>query len=390
MKKSFEKMPRNVTIESFKITKRNKEFIDKFLNYMKLHCVPTRWHKYKYVLYRYADLVEKDFDKLTRDEVHESAGIIASSKTLSATTIDNVIIDVRRAMKYLFGDDEDLPNFIKPLKIPKNQKQKGRLRLPKHFLDEKETYSLVKACGNSRDKFFIALLGLDAGIRPCEAFRMKWKQIEKDQHSHYITIDTAKKSGDKDTRVIRIIKSEPYFIQWMKDYPKTKTPEDFVFINIGNHKPLDIGTTSALFKRLRKKLNITDKLTPYVLRHSILTRMAKDSRIPMAVLKKFAGHSQRSNTIAEYTHIDDDDLKDMQLQINGKIKTKEEKKEEIKPVKCPKCNTMNEFDAEFCLNCNMALSQKRMVNIQELLDKNNEKVFGMLKKMLEDSKKSNK
>lgn len=383
MKQSFEKMPRNAIIENLSITNKNKEFTDKFLQYMKNQCVPDRFHKYKYSLYRFANLVEKDFNELTREDSREAGGIIGNSKTLSATTKVNIVGDVRRAMRYLFGQDEDLPDFIKPFKIPKNQKQKGRLRLPKHILDEKKTYSLVKACGNSRDKFFIALLGLDSGMRPCEAFRMKWKQIEKDEHSHYIVIDTAKKSGDKDTRVIRIIKSEPYFIQWMKDYPKTKTPEDFVFINVSNHKPLDIGTTHALFRRLRKKLKIDDKLTPYTLRHSLLTRMAKDSRIPMAVLKKFAGHTQRSNTIAEYTHIDDDDLKDMQLQINGKIKTKEEQKEEIKPVKCPKCNTMNEFDAEFCLNCNMALSQKRIVSIYDLLEQNNKKLYDKLKLDLE-------
>lgn len=384
MKKSFEKMPRNETIESFKISRRNKEFIDKFLNYMHLHCVPMRWHKYKYVLYRYADLIEKDFDKLTRDEAHESAGIIANSKTLTATTKENIITDVRRAMRYLFGNDEDLPDFIKPLKIPKNQKQKGRLRMPKHILDEKETYSMIKACGNSRDKFFIALLGLDSGMRPCEAFRMKWKQIEKDAHSHFITIDTAKKSGDKDTRVIRIIKSEPYFIQWIKDYPKIKSQEDFVFINVSNHKPMDLGTTHALFRRLRKKLNLDYRITPYLMRHSVLTRMAKDSRISQSVLKKFAGHSQRSNIIAEYTHIDDDDLKDMQLQINGKIKTKEEKIEEIKPILCPKCKTSNEYDAEFCLNCNMALSQKRMVNVYDIMEKNNKMMFEQLKKMIRE------
>lgn len=245
MKNRFEKLPPNTSVIDFKISEKNKGYIEKFLSYMQGHIVQTRYKKYKYILYRFADLIEKDFDKITREDARTASAIVANSKTLATSTKEDIISDVRRAIKYLFGNDEDLPDFIKPYKLTKYEMQKGILRLPKHILNEKETYSLIKACNNSRDKFFIALLGLDSAMRPCEAFRTKLKQIERDEYSHFITIETAKKSGDKETRVIRIIKSEPYYIQWMKDYPQEKNPENYLFINISNHKPMDLSTTHA-------------------------------------------------------------------------------------------------------------------------------------------------
>jgi len=369
MKQQFDRLDYGVKVKDLKISKNNEKFIDKFLKYMKGHIVEDRLRKYNYVLRRFAHLVEKDFDKLTKEDIREVAGIIANSKTLTTTTKEDFMSDTKRAFKYLFGDEEDYPSFIKPLRLPKNAKQKGVLRLPTEVLTERETYQMIKACGNARDKFFIALIGLDGGLRPCEAYRMKWKQIKKDKHSHFIVVDTAKKSGDKDTRVIRIIKSEPYFIKWINEYPKTKTDEDFVFINYSNLEPMNDGTTHALFRRLRKKLKWDKRIYPYLFRHSVLTRMSKDPTISISVLKKFAGHTQRSNIIGEYQHFGDDDLKDMQLQYNGLKKADVKKEVEKKPRVCPKCKKSNEYDSEFCGYCNFALTQKRMVESNDELAK---------------------
>jgi len=56
---------------------------------------------------------------------------------------------------------------------------------------------------------------------------------------------------------------------------------------------------------------------------------------------------------------------DMQLEYNGIIKKEDKKALERKPVKCPKCSTANEYDAEFCMNCQLALTQKSMIDGDE-------------------------
>ncbi len=66
------------------------------------------------------------------------------------------------------------------------------------------------------------------------------------------------------------------------------------------------------------------------------------------------------------------------------LKDKLEKKEERMPITCPNCKKTNEYDAEICAYCNMALSQKRMVkDISEFEEKMKllEQVLPLLRKI---------
>lgn len=379
MKKNFDKLPYGQLIEDLKISSRNKDLIDKFLKDRKGYVTESRLIKYRHALTRFAYLVEKDLDKLTYDEVREAGGIINQSN-LSVRTKQDVITEVKTAFKFWFGKNQFFPEAVAGLKTLKT---KGKIKLPEEMPSEKEIYSMIKACNNSRDKFFIALVGLDSALRPIEARNIKWGDLKKDKYGHFITIRTAKKSGDKDTRTIRIIKSEPYFIKWNQDYPAEKKDDAFVFVNYSDLKQMNQGTISALFNRLKKKLGMK-VLYPYLLRHQWITRASKNPEWSIPLLKKFVGHSLASNTIAEYQHFGDDDLKDIQLKVNGVIKDKEKRIEERKPRVCPKCKKPNEYDAEFCSFCNMALSQKRQVEFMDLIEQNNKLMFELLQKKIKE------
>jgi integrase len=370
MRDGFDKLGYKKLVEDLPISKKNEQYIRALVKHLQGYSVDSRIIKYEHSLWRFAYLVEKDFDKLTKEEITQAGGII-NKGNLSDATKQDTIKEIKRAFKFWFGEDEYYPRQVFGLKAPRS---KGKLKLPEDMLSEDEIYGMIKACGNARDQFFIALLGLDGALRPIEARNIKWKDIQKDKYGFFIAIKTAKKSGDKDTRVVRIIKSEPYFVRWNQEYPKEKGSEDLVFINYSDLSPMNDGTIAALFKRLQKKLKFKRRLYPYLLRHSLLTKMSKDPQVPISVLKKFAGHSLASNTIAEYQHFGDDDLKDMQLQINGIVKKEDRKEAERKPIKCPKCGKSNEYDAEFCGFCNMALSQKRMVEAHERFKEIDEKL----------------
>lgn len=380
MKKAFNKLPPNFLVEDLKLSKRNEQFLDKLVNHLKGYVTEVRLKKYIYSMRRFADLIEKDFDKLTREEGRIAGGIIISGN-LGVRTKQDVIKEIKTSYKILFGNSEDFPDAVRLMKAPPS---KGKLNLPKEMPTEEDIYNMIKACHNSRDQFFIGLLGLDGALRPVEARKLKWGDVKKDKYGHFVVVNTAKRSGDKDTRAIRIIKSEPYFVKWNQEYPAEKKDDAFVFLNYSDLKPMNQGTITALFNRISKKLN--KDINPYLLRHSLLTRMSKNPEVPISVLKKFAGHSLRSNTIAEYQHFGDEDIKDLQLQINGIVKHEKKKEEEKKPVICPKCHKPNEYDAEFCVFCNMALSQKRMVDVYQLMEENNKRMFEQFKKLMESEK----
>lgn len=383
MKKSFDKLPQGVKIEDLKkeMSPKNLQHIDKFLQHLTGYVTPTRLSKYNYTLVRFAYLVEKDLDKLTYDEIRKAGGIINTSN-LSIKTKQDVISEIKTSFKYLFGKNQFFPEVVGGLKPPTS---KGKLRLPEEMPTEQDIYRMIKACNNSRDAFFIALIALDGALRPIEARNIKWGDIKKDQHSHYITIHTAKKSGDKETRVVRIIKSEPYFIKWNQEYPAERTDESLVFINYSDLRPLTNGTIASLFRRLKNKLNLK-RMYPYLLRHQFVTAASKDPNWTEPLLKKFIGHSLRSNTIAEYQHFGDEDLKDIQLKVNGIVKKETKKEIYRKPVKCFKCGKANEYDAEFCYFCNMALSQKRLVEVSDQQQAANKILFELAKEKLAELK----
>ncbi|MDP2925338.1 MAG: site-specific integrase [Nanoarchaeota archaeon] len=381
MKNKLNRLEKEQTVSELKISENNKKLIDTFISDYISHLDNTRINKYKYSLIRFAHLIEKDFNKISEDDTQKINAVIGKSD-LSARTLQDFVAEVKNFYKRMYGKGRNIPDNIFCLKAPKS---KGKLKLPEEMPDEKDIYRMIKACNNPRDEFLIALIGLDGALRPVECRRAVWGDVKKDQYGHFIIIHTAKKSGDKETRVVRIIKSEPYFIRWCNEYPAERTDNAPLFVNFADLKPMSQGTISALFNRLKKKLKLK-VMYPYLLRHGFITRASKDPQWTESLLKKFIGHSLKSNTISEYRHFGDDDLKDIQLQVNGIVKKNFKKEPDRKPIKCPKCSKSNEYDAEFCYFCNMALTQKRLVEVNEKQEASNKLLYILAKKELEGMK----
>jgi len=381
MKNKLNRLEENQRVDELSISEHNKKIIDDFISDYVSHLDETRIGKYKYSLIRFANLIEKDFDKVTEDDTQKINAVIGKSD-LSARTLQDFVAEVKNFYKRMYGKGRNIPDNVFCLKAPKS---KGKLRLPEDMPTEKDIYRMVKACNNSRDEFLIALIGLDGALRPVECRRATWGDVKKDSYGHFIVVHTAKKSGDKETRVVRIIKSEPYFIKWCNEYPAERTDNAPLFVNFADLEPMSKGTVSALFNRLKKKLKLK-VMYPYLLRHGFITRASKDPIWTESLLKKFIGHSLKSTTISEYRHFGDEDLKDIQLQVNGIVKKDFKKEPERKPIKCPKCGKSNEYDAEFCFFCNMALTQKRLVEVNEKQEASNRLLYILAKKELEKMK----
>lgn len=381
MKNKLNRLEEKQRVDSLDISDHNQKLIDDFISDYISHLDETRIGKYKYSLIRFAHLIEKDLDKVTEDDTQKINAVIGKSD-LSARTLQDFVAEVQNFYKRVYGRGRNIPDNVFCLKAPKS---KGKLRLPEDMPTEKDIYRMVKACNNARDEFLIALIGLDGALRPVECRRAVWGDVKKDQHSHFIIVHTAKKSGDKETRVVRILKSEPYFIKWCNEYPAERNDNAPLFVNFADLEPMSEGTVSALFTRLKKKLKLK-VMYPYLLRHGFITRASKDPQWTESLLKKFIGHSAKSTTISEYRHFGDDDLKDIQLQVNGIVKKDFKKEPERKPIKCPKCNKSNEYDAEFCYFCNMALTQKRLVEVNEKQEASNKLLYILAKKELEKMK----
>ncbi|MCK5225187.1 MAG: site-specific integrase [Planctomycetes bacterium] len=365
MKKQYGRLPKGVTIKDLKagLSLRNQERIDEFVNFKRGSVTDKRLTLIHNSMVKFADLLEMDFNGASRDDITIAWNTIYSSKQLSIKTKQDEYLHIRQVFKHWFGDDEEFPKVVRGMKRPKGR---GRLMLPEEMPSEETIHTAIKLCRNYRDKFFVAYQGLDAGARPIELRQLKWKKLKKDSHGYYFNVWIAKESGDYEERPIRIIYSEPYFLEWMRNYPGERMDDDYVFCRLDDPtKQIAHDAITSLFRRLKKKLGLRTKFSAYVLRHATLTRMGKNPNVPLAVLKKFAGHTQTSTITGEYQHYGGDDVKEMQLNYAGKTAVEKEKSYELKkiPIKCPHCDKSNLWDAEICGFCNFALTQKRNVEV---------------------------
>jgi integrase len=386
MKKTYGRVPKGTTISRIKetLSKTNREMIDEFVVFKKGSVIEKRLTLIHNSLVKFADLLEIDFDKASKDDITRAWNIIYSSTDISVKSKQDEYLHIRQVFKHWFGEDEEFPKTVRGMTRPKGR---GLLKLPDEMPTEEKIYSAVKLCCNYRDKFFVAYEGLDAGARPVELRRLKWKDLKKDDHGYYFNIKTAKESGDYEERPIRIIFSEPYLLDWMKNYPGTRDDENYVFCRLDDPTtPIAHGALATLFRQLKKKLGIKGKFSPYVLRHATLTRMGKNPNVSLSVLKKFAGHTQTSNIIGAYQHYGSDDVKDMQLGYAGREKKEDDRLYELKkaPLKCPHCGKSNQWDAEVCGFCNFALSQRKNIEFEEykkrieILEKKEEKFYSLI------------
>ncbi len=366
MKKQYGKVPKSTTIDKIVLTlsKRNQELINKFIEYKRGSVCDTRLRMLFNSLVKFADLLEIDFDKATRDEVTMGWNRIYASTEISGKSKLDEHIHIRQAFKYWLGDDEEMPRIVRGMRRPK---LRGRLRIPSKMPSEQFIYRAIKLCRNARDRFFISYCAFDGGARPIELRSLKWKDLDKDKYGYYFDVWVAKESGDRESRPIRVVFSEPYFAKWIDNYPGERRDDNYVFCDLNDSsKPMTKWAVTALFKRLRKRLGV-EKFSAYVLRHFALNRMSKDPNMAPAMLRVLAGHSKHSTILAEYQHINEDDLLNMQLSRTGKKVVQEKNyKLEKNPVECPHCKKSNPHDSEICGFCSFALSQRRQAKTNEL------------------------
>ena len=279
MKKHYGKVSEGLTIRQIKanLSSTNQKMINEFDDFKKGSVTDKRLMMIHNTLVKFADLLEMDFDKASKDDITRAWNVVFSSKELSVKTKQDEYLHIRQVFKHWFGEDEEYPKVVRGMKRPKGR---GQLVLPEEMPDEDLIHKAIMACRNPRDRFFLAYEGLDAGARPVELRKLQWKNLKQDEHGYFFRIWTAKQSGDSDYRPIRIIYSVPYFQEWMKSYPGHREDEEYVFCDLNDPtRAITHNALSRLFRRLKKRLGITSKFSPYVLRHATLTRMGKNPNV---------------------------------------------------------------------------------------------------------------
>jgi len=264
-------------------------------------------------------------------------------------------VDYRVTMKKFFTylGKEELIRHVKTT-------MKGnRRKLPDELLTKPEVMEMVKAADHPRDKAIIGIL-YEGGIRVGELASLRIKNVVFDEHGAVIKVKG--KAGERRVRIVTFASS---LAQWLEMHPRRDDKEAPLWVNLSTNYKKEGITYDALsknIKRIAKKAGIKKNVTPHLFRHSRATHLA--NYLTEAEMKEVFGWVQSSKMAATYVHLSGRNIDNKILRIHGINVKDEDKEEELKPVKCPRCQYINAPVSRYCGRCGTVLDEAERVKLE--------------------------
>lgn len=282
---------------------------------------------------------------------------------LSPRTIE----DYKQAMRKFYSWHLSKKAYGQVMCHVKMQNNVNRMKKSEDMLTDSEMELILKNAMNPRDKALFSLL-YDSGCRVGEILSLQIKDLKFDQYGAFIHVTG--KTGERNVRVVG--NSIAYLREWLRSHP-IGNPESWLFVGINGDKlgqPLDYDTMRSALRKACARAGIEKRIHPHLFRHSAATRLA--GVLSESVLKKTMGWTGGSRMAATYVHLNDTETDRAVLQAHG-IETEKRTLESSKPLKCPRCGTLQPSYAKICTNCFMVLDQSLAIqttlNFDVSLDK---------------------
>lgn len=377
------KITKENLIEDKSISEKNKTTILKYLDHLTAKGISVgRVQKYCSYLARLAKILKKDFSKSNKEDVvrllneierMNVRGGARSGKPISDWGKHDYRLVLKTFYKWLreqegkkFGLREypDEVNWF-PISFPRNKRRK-----PRNLLKIEDIEKLVDAATNVRDKLFVRLI-YETGARIGELLSLTLDGIEWDGHG--ATVQIFGKTGE---RKLRVIDSVPLLSAWLREHPDTKNKKALLFCGINGYNP-SYDYFRLMLNKIGKKAEIKKPVNPHHFRHSRATELAKN--LTEAQLCYYMGWQLGSYQPATYVHLSGRDLDSAILKIKGIEIEEKEKKEMKKPIKCPRCKTINDSLAKFCIDCGLGLDAKTMMEFEQITTDTMQQIITLVK-----------
>ncbi len=346
-------------LEKANISERNKKLILDCVGALVLENLSKpRLLKYVEILRSIAQRLNKDLDQATIEDIKAFIGSIQQRSDYSPWTKQTYKVIIRRFYKWLKGG-KNYPEIVDWIKINFSRSEK---KLPSEgdLLTQTEVDKLITAAQHPRDKALIATLW-ESGARIGEIGTLTMKNICFDKFGTVITV-----SGKTGSRKIRLIHSTSYLATWMNNHPFKDNREAPFWINIGtrNHfAPVNYPGIRKILIDLFKRAGVNKRCNPHLFRHSRATFMA--NHLTEFQMNQYFGWIQGSDMPSTYVHMSGREVDEAILTMNG-IKSPEHKEEIIlKPVICPRCDTINASESKHCNKCGGILDLKIAFEMEE-------------------------
>lgn len=247
-----------------KLSKEDKEVIDKFEKYCLVSANPVRAKKNKSNAVRFLISAEKKTKDITLEDL-QSYLVLLKQSGFSDYYKNDVRGYVQRFLKWYFKDWSQRFNNFEDIRFISEPQRKKPIN-PEDVLKKADVEKLVKAEKSLYWKTFL-LIQYESALRTIETRTLKWDMIDtEDSEVYWLTIKSKKnRMGTEKERFAFPLSQAIYYLNELK---KEQLKSVYVFPSPNNpDNPISSSTTNKWFSRLTKKV-LGKALTNYLLRHS--------------------------------------------------------------------------------------------------------------------------
>ena len=314
--------------------------------------------KYLEVLSIVAAKIEKEFSDLTKKDVERFISYL-QQKDYSPWTKQTYKVMLRRFMTWL--NNGEMPETVSWIKVNISRAER-KLPGEGELINEDEIKNAMSMCQTVRDRCLLSVL-YESGCRIGEVASMRMGNIVFDNYGVVITV-----VGKTGARKIRLIQSTAYLKMYIENHPHKDNPNAVLWIQIGNKKkgqPMMYPAFRKVLKTLFLKAGVNKRCNPHMFRHSRATYMA--NHLTEFQMNQYFGWIQGSNMPSTYVHLSGRDVEKAVLAMNGLTPKKED--ETPKPIKCPRCEFINQPDSKNCIRCYQILTETEAIKHDQLRNK---------------------
>ena len=256
-------------------------------------------------------LASRDVSELTRSTVQ----LWIDSFDQHTSYIHNFII-VMRSMISWARDRElcDLPDeYSKPFKFKRIVRKGGGTEIDDSDYERIAQYTTDNL---SKDRKYVAVfVALNTGMRIGELCGLMKDDIDAEKNIIHIR-HTLRRNYSPVTKKTEVIIGTPKSKTSMRDIPVANRVIDACLLHdVKGETLFDVEPRELLefFTRMQKRAKCEKKYTFHSLRHTFVSREIRAGKNPKAV-SKYVGHGKLDITLAVYTHVSENDLKEV---VNG-------------------------------------------------------------------------
>lgn len=380
--KQFEQAFAN--LDRQQISLRNRELIRAYCQACLLRhvCGKVRLARVVITLTMFARQLEKDFDRVTREDLEAAfTAQMARKPPYSVMTISTHQKILRRFLAYVsapvdFPKIKTLPESIAWMNGHVRRRDRPMIQRSE-LLTPSEIDQLLRATNFARDRAFISALW-EAGPRVSELGNMHIKDAMPVQNGYSMNI-----TGKTGTRNPLVVTSAPYLSQWLAIHPAANNPEAPLWPQLRSGEPLTYDAIARMLQRLFRKAGIKKPCHPHLFRHSRVTYVLANGIMNEQQAKTYFGWTPESDVIGStYAHLTDSDANNAILRENN-LAPHQQAQRDLQPVACRICGQLNSPRAEYCQRCSAVVDLKKAYEHQQLGDLKDD-LFAKMFKLLVD------